>query len=257
MRKLALMVVLPITVIATNKIDITNDDIEILNNAVTIEEENKIIEQHWPKDVPMPGKGVIIKNQNKLHKSITMSSYQNNEIAAKNAQMMLKKEREFNTTGYVEIDNNFYPDDKVNNISELQLAFDYKPLKLKTKVKKYGFSPYMTTNKNDGWLGVIEIFRDPSIGYCTYSKYSYKQASGTIELEGYMVNHKVNMKPTIATVEGLDSVAYLYSVNWFDDEYEHKLECANKTKAYYKRSYMIELAKEIDNQQGVSWTQKG
>lgn len=246
MYKYALTLCLPLALVAGHKIEISDKDIDMLNSAISIQEEDELLSKYLPKDLPKPRAGIVINNNARFEKSIsTLIKYDNQ--AAKMAKEKLEQEQQLNNTGYLIIDNKVFNDDKVANYKDLKLAFNYKPIRFKNKVKKYGFAPYGLINEKDEWLGIVEIFRDPSIGYCTYTKYNYKKAGGSVSLDGNMVTHKINGKATVISTHGLSGVGFMYNINWFDDEYDYKLECANKTKAYYKRDYLIQLAREIDN----------
>lgn len=251
MYRYALVLCLPLALIAANKIEVSEKDIEMLNNVMTIQEEDELLGKYLPKDLLKPNQGVIVNQNTHFEKSITDIIAHDNE-AAKTAKIKLEQEKELNRTGYLQVNHKYIEDDKVENYRDINLAFDYIPIRFKGKVKKYGFAPYGIVNEKDEWLGIVEIFRDASIGYCTYTKYNYKKAGGSISLNGDMVTHKVNKKVTIISVHGLNGVGYMYDINWFDDEFDYKLECANKTKAYYKRDYLIQLAKDIDSNTGRS-----
>ena len=66
------------------------------------------------------------------------------------------------------------------------------------------------------------------------------------ELVEELITYSVNNKPTIELVVN-DTSGYLYEVEWFQKDYERKLECVSTEYSKETLNQVISMAKEIDN----------
>lgn len=133
-----------------------------------------------------------------------------------------------------------------SNITDLKLAFVFKPVP-KSLINKYiGVAPMGAFNEN-GWSGAAEFFIKEDIGTCSYGLMSIPVSQMSARLAAESVSNDINNKVTIIEVSGNKKSGFIYNVQWYDDEYFHELECANMNFSRKIMKFEIELAKHIDN----------
>jgi ferrochelatase len=75
-----------------------------------------------------------------------------------------------------------------------------------------------------------------------------KQTKATIRIPADIVTHEVNHKISTSDVQGNSQDGFLYTVEWFDNQLSHKLECVTQTYSRETLSNVITMAKNIDAQ---------
>lgn len=132
------------------------------------------------------------------------------------------------------------------NLSDLKLAFSFKPVP-KLLINKYiGVAPMGAFNEN-GWSGAAEFFTKENIGTCSYGLMSIPVSQMSARLAAESVSYDINNKITIIEVSGNKKSGFIYNIQWYDEEYYHELECANMNFSKKIMKNEIELAKNIDN----------
>lgn len=133
------------------------------------------------------------------------------------------------------------------SINDLKMA--YNPTQIPSLVadQYIGAAPYLTYIKNQGWVGSIQFFVNKNIGNCSFSENNIKLSHGSIVIAKEDVRSDVNGKTTTVEVMGTPNSGFTYTVEWFDDAFFRKVECANKLYSPNFTHTVIKIAQLIDN----------
>ena len=131
-----------------------------------------------------------------------------------------------------------------HNASELKLAYEFKELPRELITNYIGIAPGGGFNEN-GWSGAAQYF-DTFFGSCMYGQINVGITHFSPRLPYEYVVYDVNNKPTLKEVKGSNETGFLYNVKWFDNEFNHELECANMKFSKKTNDAVIDLAKIID-----------
>lgn len=110
------------------------------------------------------------------------------------------------------------------SITQIQLAFYFKPLSFITPENTLGFAPAMTWK--NGWTGIAQYFKYESVGVCSYLKTSVNLNGSAIRLSKERISYYIHNKPVVAINEGRQKEGFSYIINWYDNDYFHRLSCA-------------------------------
>lgn len=102
-------------------------------------------------------------------------------------------------------------------------------------------------DEKGGWSGVAQFFMEKNIGTCSYGVMNVKVSQTAAQLAEESITYDVNNKPTLSRVEGSDHSGFLYTLEWYDNENFHELECANMKYSKEITEQVLNLAKMIDN----------
>jgi hypothetical protein len=131
------------------------------------------------------------------------------------------------------------------NISEIVMAYEYKPIPPKYVNKLFGFAACNTFK--EGWTGVVEFFKNNQIGVCAFTENNVRLTFQAAKVDANIASYEVNNKVTVITVEGSKDSGYLYKVDWFDDNFFRSLECAANHYSNKELEAVLNLAKKIDS----------
>lgn len=133
------------------------------------------------------------------------------------------------------------------SINDLKMA--YTPTQIPSSVADtyIGAAPYLTYLKDQGWVGAIQFFANKGVGYCSFSENNVKLSHGSIVIAKEDVRNDVNGKTTTVEVMGTPNSGFTYTVEWFDDTFFRKVECANNLYSSNLTLSVIKLAQLIDN----------
>ncbi|MDP3705220.1 MAG: hypothetical protein Q8R24_04845 [Legionellaceae bacterium] len=100
-----------------------------------------------------------------------------------------------------------------------------------------------------GWSRVTEAFHYKHIGNCNYNIHNMKISHAGVKLFQEYVTYDINTKPSIIYIEGIPGMGFSYNVEWYDNNFAHKLTCAQHE--YTKKTIvkLILLAKRLDSEQ--------
>jgi hypothetical protein len=131
---------------------------------------------------------------------------------------------------------------------EVHTAYDYAGVPANVVSIIIGFSARGAFMDNKGWTGATEFFepKNFSATTCSYSQSNIKLTGGSANLAQEIVSYDVNKKVSIVEVIGNDKTAFGYNVEWYDDNYRHVLQCAQKLYSKDTIKKVVELAKTID-----------
>lgn len=132
------------------------------------------------------------------------------------------------------------------SLSQIQLAFDFKPLSFIAPENTLGFAPAMTWK--NGWTGIVQFFKHEPIGICSYLKTSVHLNGSAIRLSKERISYFIDEKPAVAINEGRKNEGFSYIINWYDSDYFHRLSCATLDYSMQTANNVKELAKLIDKE---------
>lgn len=214
--------------------------------------------EHFAKQgMPIPDGGITIKplstmrgyseglsERNKIKKQVKELGYFNqyNERAQflNNLQKITDLAYKAQSTTFT-INN----DELKKSVDEIHMAYTFTSVPVSEVTKLYGFAPYLTYVKDQGWVGVTEFFQS-SIGNCAYSENNVRLSHGAIVIAKEDVKELVNGKVTISEVVGNEQSGFVYSVEWFDQTFFRKLECASALFNKDALNKTVALANSID-----------
>ena len=133
------------------------------------------------------------------------------------------------------------------NISDIQMAYEFRAIPVGVATSVYGFTPSVTYIKAKGWVGIIQFFAKDNIGNCSFRENNLKFSHGAAIIPEEEATKEVNGKVTVAITTGQQDYGFMYSVDWYDNNFFRELKCANKKFKKETMNNVIELAKMIDN----------
>ena len=116
-----------------------------------------------------------------------------------------------------------------HNISELKMAYDFKGVPVNdVDTTMLGVAPSVTYIENQGWAGAMQFFEKTGLGNCSYRENNLKFSHGSAIIPKEDATDEVNGKITVKNITGEPKSGFMYSVDWYDDNFFHELKCANK-----------------------------
>lgn len=134
-----------------------------------------------------------------------------------------------------------------HTVGEVGLAYDFKPVPTSDVTNLIGFAA-MGGYVSSGWGGIGEFFDNATIGSCVYSENNVKFSHARAKFTEDDVTYDINNKVTVIDVKGTKSSGFLYSIDWYDNNFFRQLECANMKYSKTITNAVIELASRIDKQ---------
>lgn len=134
-----------------------------------------------------------------------------------------------------------------HSVSELEMAYDFKGVPTHLVTKMLGVAPSVTFVPEQGWAGAMQYFEKNGLGNCSYRENNLKFSHGAAIIPEEDATKDVNGKVTVANITGEKNNGFLYSVDWYDNNYFRELKCANEKFEPSVMSSIIELARGIDN----------
>lgn len=134
-----------------------------------------------------------------------------------------------------------------HSINEIEMAYDFKGVPAHAITTMLGVAPSVTRIKGQGWAGAIQFFEKDGLGNCSYRENNLKFSHGAAIIPEEDVTKDVNGKVTVTNITGEPQAGFLYSVNWFDNNYFRELKCANEKFDPSIMRSVLELAKGIDD----------
>ncbi len=133
-----------------------------------------------------------------------------------------------------------------SSLRKLKMAYPATEIPASVADTYIGAAPYLTYLKDTGWVGSVQFFKNHNIGNCSFSENNIKLSHGSIIIAKEDVRTDVNGKTTTVEVMGTLDSGFTYTVEWFDDSYFRKVECANKHYSDELTNAVIGIAQEID-----------
>lgn len=209
--------------------------------------------------LPQPGEGVKIVSEDempkfKLPKEIQIS-------VANEKKLGYVKRKSYDAEMLLDMGNNHFVSNKHDKFyltndpydthlkkssSQIKLAFNYKPLSFVTEENTVGYGAAMTWK--NGWTGITQFFKHEPIGVCSYLKTNVALNESSIRLSRERISYYINQKPAVAVNEGQEKEGFSYIVNWYDNDYFHRLSCANSNFSKVYAEEVQKLAILIDKE---------
>jgi hypothetical protein len=130
------------------------------------------------------------------------------------------------------------------DLSDIKLAFPYPGLPFIPKENVIGYSGFI--GWDNGWLGILEFFKDKDFEVCNYERHNMKLSHGGVRLIAEDLEYDINGKPTHYMVRGNDKTGYAYYTTWYDPTYIHNLQCATERFKADGIDKLLELGITID-----------
>jgi hypothetical protein len=133
-----------------------------------------------------------------------------------------------------------------HDLSAIKLAFNFTGIRDIEAPNIIGYA-VQGTYLERGWTGIAEYYKDKDLGVCTYVISNIELTGGGINLRSDLVSYDIKSKPTIITTEGNVSNGFLTSIEWFDNTYIKKLECASSNLDSNIKTKLINRANELED----------
>lgn len=132
--------------------------------------------------------------------------------------------------------------DKQNQVN---MAYHFEPIPNEFTKNIYGFAPAGTYTKS-GWTGMVELFKSAQLGNCNYEEINLNLSEINIRIPKNITSHEVNNKITTNNIQGNAQDGYLYTVEWYDENFSRKLECVANIQSKDNLQSLIAMARKID-----------
>jgi len=133
------------------------------------------------------------------------------------------------------------------SVNELEMAYDFKGVPTHLVSNMLGVAPSVTFIEGKGWAGAMQYFEKAGLGNCSYRENNLQFSHGAAIIPEEDATRDINGKVTVANVTGENSNGFLYSVDWYNNNYFRELKCANEKFEPSIMSSVMELARGIDN----------
>ena len=128
------------------------------------------------------------------------------------------------------------------------MAYHFKGVPKEVATKNFGFAPILAYREGYGLVGVINLFK---AGYlnCEFNENSIQLSIVAMQIDENEMGYEVNKKFTETTISGNDDSGYMYSVDWYDNNFFRHLECADMVYSEDTMKQIISMACKIDSYQ--------
>lgn len=210
--------------------------------------------------LPKPGTGVTIvpaskaicKNDDFFHEqsppkkyTFSRSTYPQTLLKMADKKVFMQ---EYTMSDYYALNSDPYDTHLKKSLSQISLAFPFKRLKSISDDIVLGFAVGGGWIKSAGWTDIAEYFNHQELGVCNYLLHDMQLSRSAVWISEGSATYEVNKKVTTHFIEGSDETAFLYTLQWFDDEYGHTLECAKNNYQDLQIKKMIAFARIIDDE---------
>lgn len=134
-----------------------------------------------------------------------------------------------------------------HSINEIQMAYVFKGVPSNLISKMLGVAPSVTFVQGQGWAGAMQYFDAQSNGTCSYRENNLKFSHGSAIIPEEDATKEVNGKVTVSNVTGKAGNGFMYSVDWYDNNFFRELKCAKSDYNPETLNSVVEIARQIDN----------
>jgi hypothetical protein len=213
-----------------------------------------------PENLPKPDSGIQIVSMSEMYGSQTTKAKSLGRIKQQQTKGYVQENEPYakylltiKNHALVEIQQNKTNAEPTDthlkaSINEISLAFATKSLASVNPKNVIGFAA--VGSWHDGWTGVKEFFESHDLGICEYSKINRILSHGGVQIAAEIARFDINDKPNFLKVKGTENTGYLYTIKWYDDTFNHSLECANSNYSIKITSNLITYAKLIAKDKG-------
>jgi hypothetical protein len=131
--------------------------------------------------------------------------------------------------------------------SDLKLALNSNISSIITPNKLIAAAPLGTyLQEKKGWTGFKLFYKEDKDTTCAYAFINLALSHGKIILADEDQNFFVGTKHGYKLSSGTDKSGYVYSVNWYDSEHVHMLDCATVKYDVQGINKTVKIANQID-----------
>lgn len=137
--------------------------------------------------------------------------------------------------------------DITTELVDVTMAYPFKPVPSSAAKRVIMYAPtgvYVHDDKVEGWVGLTEYF-ESNFATCSYEEVSVSLTGTATIMDRDTVTYEVANKAGEYFSTG-DTTGFLYQIEWFDNQFRHKLRCATKVFDLNMHDKVIELANVID-----------
>jgi hypothetical protein len=233
------------------------EDLDPAKMAKIAKKREEWTRQHFAKQgSPFPGGGVVVLPEQQMSEYKTFKAQRDKEHEEIKKYGYIKQfsPQTQSLLNFKEISRNQFAAKSSNpaneglhhHINEIEMAYDFKGVPADAVTTMIGVAPSVTYIKGQGWAGAMQFFEKEGLGNCSYRENNLKLSRGSAILPQEDVTYEVNNKITIHLIAGKLNSGFMYSVDWYDENFFHELKCANEQYSEKLMNNAIELARQID-----------
>lgn len=207
-----------------------------------------------PEELPKPGSGLQIKSLKELDKDAYDHYLQDKKNLIKEVTHENPTNEAKFITDTVNLTNVNIADyeqrkdlentELKQTLEQVPLIFKYNKLPQSNNLQTVGFAPGgMQSDK--GWSTINEFFKHKAAGACKYERSFYNLKQGAITLPKEYTSYVINDKPNVIYNYGNKTYGYIYTIEWFEDDYTNTLLCADLKSSAKIAEAVLTLAKDI------------
>lgn len=210
------------------------------------------------EQLPLPGSGVTVIPLSQMDMPETYKK----EVTVKQEQQKIKGYYEINSVypkqllsmqqkGLAQVKeskgNNDPQDTRMKgNLSQIKLAFNFNGIPSLSSSDLIGFAAVGMWVNDKGWTGVREFFHQKNLGTCVFSIYEMKISKRAVQISKESARYDVNAKPNTIDIEGNKYSGFTYKINWFTNDFDKELECANMDFDAGMSKKLIDYARSME-----------
>lgn len=245
-----------ITLLLTSSVPVFSAD--ILDMDKIAKERAEWTKQHFAKQgAPIPDGGVIVLPENQMSEYCTFKAQRKQEKADIKKYGYIKKSmpetqsllnfQKASKQQFAAKDVSPSDEGLRHNVNEIEMAYIFHGIPEGAVTTMLGIAPSVTYIKGQGWAGAMQFFEQTGLGTCSYRENNLKFSHGSAVIPEEDATKDINGKITVANITGKNNSGFMYSVDWYDNNYFRELKCANNTYSTDTMNSMLALARVIDN----------
>jgi len=234
------------------------ENLDSANMAKVAKERAEWTKQYFAKQgAPVPGGGVTVLPERQMSEYNTFKTQRAKERADIKKYGYIKKFspqiqsllnfKEVSKNQFVAKSSNPSNEGLRHSINEIEMAYNFKGVPAHAVTTMLGFAPSVSYVKGEGWAGAMQFFEKAGLGNCSYRENNLMFSHGAAVIPEEEVTKDINEKVTVAIITGQKGSGFLYSIDWYDNSYFRELKCANEKYDQSIMNSVLELAREIDN----------
>lgn len=234
------------------------ESLDTAKMAKVAKEREEWTKQHFAKEgSPAPDGGVTVMPEKQMSEYKTFKAQRAKERADVKKYGYIKQFlpqtqsllnfREVSKNQFVAKSANPANEGLRHSANEIEMAYDFKGVPAHLATKMLGIAPSVTFVQGHGWAGAMQFFEKNGLGNCSYRENNLKFSHGAAIIPEEDATKDVNGKVTVANVTGETNNGFLYSVDWYDNNFFRELKCAKNDYTSDTLASVVELARQIDN----------
>lgn len=218
-------------------------------------ERLKVMEEYYKaQGLPWPGAGIIVdkkatpKMKASSHHTFTrVDKFNHNVRAMLDLEHKVKQEKKIMKTAVANDKSSTHLRHDIKQFNSV-MAYPFKGVPKEIATKNFGFAPILAYKEGHGWVGATNLFKAGKMN-CQFNENNIKLSMAAMKIDENEMGHEVNKKYTETTISGNDDSGYMYSVDWYDNNFFRHLECADMVYSEDTMKQIISMACKIDSYQ--------